>query len=137
VSTSTFSFPDDTGANCTVVMLAIQGGTFDSSSPVSNVTWIRDNSGSTSIQAPSITGTSGDALITAHMAETGGTVRTFSSGPSGMTQVIQSTAGNSTYTRIGVYEQDLASSGATGTKTATLSGAPSGWLGVALQVNAA
>ena len=137
VAASTFTFADASTSNATVVMVAIQAGTYNATTPVSNFTWTISNATTTSISAPSITGTAGAALITAHMAETNGTVRTFSSGPSGMTQVIQSAAGNSTYTRVAVYELDLAASGATGTKTATLSGSAVGFLGASLQVNAA
>ena len=87
--------------------------------------------------APSISGSAGALLLTAHMGDTGGVVRTFSSGPAGMTLVLQSTAGGSTYTRSAVYQQNLTSSGETGTKTAVLSSSPDGYVAVALQVNPA
>lgn len=135
VAASTFSFPDDTGANSTVVMVAVQEGTYSSTTPISSLTWTIVGTFDYDISAPSITGSTGALLLTTHMAETGGAVASFSSGPSDMTLVAQSVAGNSTYTRMAVYKKEILVSGATGVKTAILSGEARGYLGVTLQVN--
>jgi hypothetical protein len=134
---TSFTFSDNTSANSTVVMVAIQAGTYNSASPVSGFTWTTVNSAGSGINAPSITGTNGAVLLTAHMPDTNGSVLTFTGTPTSMTLVAQSVAGNSTYTRMAIYEQDLTASGATGTKTATLSGSARGYKALAFQVNPA
>lgn len=138
VAASTFSFPDNTGAHCTVVLAAITAGTYSSASPVSTPVWNTQGSAAdANITAPSITGSVNALLLAAFLPDTGGTTRTFSSGPAGMTLTHQSAAGASTYTRIGIYQQTLAAAGATGTKTAVLSGTPDGWAATTVQINPA
>lgn len=135
---ASFAFPDNTGSNSTVVLLAIQAGTYDPVTPVSTPVWAtQGDAANANITAPSITGAAGGLLLTAHMPDTGGTTRSFSSGPAGMTLTHQSVAGGSTYTRIAVYQQALDSAAATGTKTAVLSASPTGWIATAMVVNPA
>lgn len=137
VAASTFSFPDAGGANCSVVLVAITAGTFDATTPTGTPVFSsQGNASGTSITAPAVSpGVVGALLLTGHMPDTGGTLRSFSAAPSGMTLVAESTAGSSTYTRIGVYSQTLASTAATGTKAATLSGTMNGWGTVSVLVN--
>lgn len=138
VDATTFAFPDSTGAHSTVVLVAIQTGTYDTTTPTSTPAWnTQGTSTDANVIAPSITGVVDALLMTGYMPDTGGVVRTFSSGPAGMTLTHQSAAGNSTYTRIGVYQQKLTAAGATGTKTTVLSGSPDGWAATALQINPA
>jgi len=138
VAASTFAFPDATGANCSVVLLAIQEGTFDPEDPTSTPVWAsQGDAAGTNITAPTTTGVLDGLLLTGHMADTGGTVRTFSTAPSGMTLTHQSAAGTSTYTRIAVYQESLSASGATGTRSAVLSASPNGWIATSLVVNPA
>lgn len=135
VSASTFAFPDNTGANCSVVLTAITAGTYDSTNLTTTPTFdTQGDAVGTSITAPSVTGSDGALLLCGFGPDTGGTLRSFSSGPAGMTLVEQSTAGTSNYTRIGLYSLALAADGATGDKSATLSASPNGWVGVSLLV---
>jgi hypothetical protein len=128
VSASTFAFPDGGDSHCSVVLLTVTIGTFNTTDFTSTPAFsTQGDASASSMDAPSITGQAGALLLCVFGPDTGGTVRTFSSGPSGMTLVAQSAAGSATYTRLGVYSQVLASGGATGTKTAGLSGTPDGW----------
>lgn len=132
---STFDFPDNTGSNCSVVLAAITEGTYDTTTPTSTPAFVtQGDASSSSVTAPSITGSTGALLLCGFGPDTGGTVRTFSSGPAGMTLVEQSAAGTASYTRLGVYSQVLAADGSTGVKTATLSATPAGFTSVSLQV---
>lgn len=139
VAASSFAFPDSSGANCSLILMAFQAGTFDATTPVSVTTYnSQGNAPNASIgPAPNITGTSGALLLCGYAIDSGGTLRSYSGTPSGMTLVHESTAGGATYTRIAVYSQTLASGGAIGTKTATLSATPNGWATVSLLVNPA
>jgi len=137
VAASTFSFPDATGANCSVVLVAITAGTFNATTPTTTPIFTpQPSSSGTNITAPEISpGVVGALMLTAHMPDTGGVLRNFVTAPSGMTLVHESAAGTANYTRVGVYSQTLASTAATGDKTAVLSGTMDGWAAVSLLVN--
>lgn len=115
---STYSFPDSTSSNCSIVIVALTG--YDPSQPLAvTPTWAK-GSNSTTHPAPSVTGTDGGLLLTAHIAGTDGTTRSYSA-PSGMTLAQDSTLSSDGWILLGVYYDELTSSGATGTRIATCS----------------
>lgn len=118
---STFAFPDSTGADCAVGLLAITNGTFDQNQTITPVFTV-NNTAAAAMVAPAVTGTNGGLLICGYAAETDGTARTFTP-PSGMTERVDVTPASSPWVALEVATLALTSSGSTGTKTATCSGA--------------
>ena len=116
---ATYSFPDSTSAHCDIVIVAVRG--FDPSQPLLVTPTWSNGASSTTHPAPSVTGASGGLLVTAHMAGTSGTTRSYTSGPSGMTIAQDSTLSSGAYILEAVYYQALSSSAATGSKIATCS----------------
>ena len=123
VAASSFQFQDYTGSNTVVGIMAIQVGTYDpsffASSPAT-----ADGGGTftaSHIAPTQPNGVVNGLLITFHCADTGGTQRSYTGTPSGMTKRIEDAV---SYSLLGVFTQLLVASGATGTRTATSSGAP-------------
>jgi hypothetical protein len=113
-----YQFNDSTAAGADVVIAALRG--FDPSQPFAVVPTWGNGSSTTTHPATSVTGTANGVLLTAHIAGTNGTTRSYAGGtPSGMTLAKQSTLSTSGYVLLGVYYQALAASGTTGTKIAT------------------
>lgn len=115
---STYTFPDSTSAHCSIVVVALSG--YDPSQPLAVTPTFSNGASSSTHTAPSVTGTAGGLLLTAHIAGTAGTTRSYTT-PSGMTLAQDSTLSSGGWILLGVYHQALAAGGATGTKTATCS----------------
>ena len=120
VAASTFSFTDSTtNISNSVVVMAITTGTYDTASPTTTVSFNNGGtSSSTSHVAPSITGIVDGLLITSHGTDSGGTAATYTP-PSGMTERADTNGGSGAYTALEVNTLALASTSATGSKTAT------------------
>jgi len=133
VDATSFPFPASGAANSTVILMAIQAGTFDPAAPLA--TAISTNGGSSfSVDhvAPSVTGVVSGLLITCYGADTNGTVRNYVGTPAGMTPVAARTGG--TFTAAAVYREALTSTAATGVRTASLDSA-AGWGTFSVVVN--
>lgn len=117
---TTYAFPDSTSAHCSVVMIALHG--HDPSMPIAVLPTFAEGGAASTHTAPSVVGEADGMLITAHLAGTDGSVRSYST-PSGMTQVAQSGLSSDAWIRLGVFRQSLSSGGATGGKTAVCSAA--------------
>ena len=137
VAASTFSFTDSaTNISNSVVLTAITAGTYDSASPTTTVTF--NNGGTTSSAshvAPSVTGVVDGLLVTSHGTDSGGTAATYTP-PSGMTERADTNSGSGSYTALSVATLALASTAATGSKTATCTTSRP-WKGSSLIVNPA
>jgi hypothetical protein len=117
---ASYTFADSASATSDVVIVALTG--YDSTQPLSvNPTWNSGGAQSTHV-APSINAASGDMFITAYVAGTNGTTRTYT-GPSAMTLAKTATLSTSGYVLLGVYYEALTSTGATGSQIATCSAA--------------
>lgn len=116
---STYEFPDSTSAHCSVVVMALTG--HDPTQPIAVSPTFAEGGAATTHTAPSVTGEADGLLLTAHIAGTDGTTRSYTT-PSGMTLVRQSTLSSGAWLLLGVYSQGLASSGATGSRTTVCSG---------------
>lgn len=116
---TSFSFGTDAGVFCSAGIVALQVGTFDSSNPLAAaVTFTTNDSSTTAHDAPSVAGVVNGLLITAHATDQGGAATCSYTPPSGMTEQLD-TAAASGYTGLEVATLALASSVATGVKTAT------------------
>lgn len=117
---TSYAFPDSTGANGSAVVVALYGQ--NATTPVSaGPTFSSSTSASTSHVAPSVTGVADGVLLTAHVAHSNNTTRTYTP-PAGMTELADPTSGDNGWVALGVNMLALAAGGATGTKTATCSG---------------
>ena len=117
---ASYGFPDATGANGSAAIVALYG--HNSTTPVSaGPTFSSSTTASTSHVAPSVTGVDGGVLLTAHVAHSNNTTRTYTP-PTGMTELADPTSGDNGWIALGVNMLALAAGGATGTKTATCSG---------------
>jgi hypothetical protein len=117
---ASYTFADSASATSDVVIVALTG--YDSTQPLSvSPTWNSGGAQSTHV-APSINAASGDMFITAYVAGTNGTTRTYT-GPSAMTLAKTATLSTSGYVLLGVYYEALTSTGATGSQIATCSAA--------------
>jgi len=134
---STFTFTDSaSGIHNSAVVMAITTGTYDSTSPTTAVSFNNGGtSSSTSHVAPSVTGVVDGLLCTSHGTDSGGTAATYTA-PSGMTERADTNGGSGSYTALEVATLALASTSATGSKTATCSTSRP-WKGSALIVNPA
>lgn len=124
---SSYSFGLASGSSAVIFVLAFSGA--NTASPIAVAATAGTGTG-TSQGAPSISGTSGDELICSWAAQSGSLSW---SAASGMTE-----RGDLTSSWVGaaVDTLDLASTAATGTKTATSSGSPSGnWRSVTLSIS--
>lgn len=116
---SSYSFPDSTSAHCDVVIVSLYG--YDPTAPLSvNPTWNNGGAQTTHV-APSVNGLTDDMLITAYIAGTNGTTRSYSGDPAGMTLTKDSTLSSGGYILLAVYYRGLPADGATGTEIATCS----------------
>lgn len=116
-----YTFPDSDGAHAAAVILCLTG--VDTTTPIAvDATYNVSTSDSTSHPAPSVAGVADGLLITAHCAEVGGTSRTYTP-PSGMTEQADFNSTASPWLTLEVNTLALTADGATGTKTATCSGA--------------
>ena len=128
---STYTFPDSDGANAAVVILAITD--YDATTPLAvSPTFSSSSTTSTSHVAPSVTGVVDGLLVTAHLGAANGTSRSYTP-PTGMTEVADVMSGSSGWVVLEVNTLALSAAGATGTKTATCSGATA-WLTMSLVV---
>ena len=128
---TSYGFPDSTGANGSAAIVALYGQ--HASTPVSaGPTFSSSTTASTSHVAPSVTGVAGGVLLTAHVAHSNNTTRTYTP-PSGMTELADPTSGDNGWIALGVNMLALSAGGATGTKTATCSGSTP-WVTVSLVV---
>lgn len=139
VSATTFEFDDDTGtpADSCVILMAITNGTYTGTPSVSGFT-VQARTASNVQTAPSVTGTAGQLLLCVFASDVNNSTQSYpSSGPSGMTLVASQEGGNS-YALAGAYSLVLASSGATGTKTVTPTGASgsNGWVTASILIDA-
>lgn len=114
---ASYAFPDSTSSNGSVVVAAFYGQ--HTSTPLAvSPTFAVNGSSTTSHPAPSVTGVAGGMLVTAHLAGTNATSRTYTP-PSGMTEIADTALASSGYIATEVNTLTLAAAGATGTKTAT------------------
>ncbi len=135
VAASTFTFPGDADSDEAGALVAIQAGTFNPNNPIGPITFTTQaRTSNQAITAPSITGDADALLICVLAADTNNTTQSFSTPPTGMTEVAD--AGQS-YSLIGVFSEALAADGATGTRTATPSpsSTTNGWTSASFLVN--
>jgi hypothetical protein len=114
-----YEFNDSSSATSNAVVVALTG--YDPSQPLVVTPVFTDGSASSTHTAPSVTGTAGGMLLTAHVAGTAGTTRSYTAVPSGMTRAQETTLSSGGYILVGVFYQALAADGATGSKIATCS----------------
>lgn len=134
-----YTFIDGTSAETVVAILRIDG--FDPDS-FDSLTATPNNGGpSNQHQAPSVTGNEGDLLVTVHFTDTnGGAVRYYPTGPAGMvrrfgTSSSATAATEATnYCSMGIFTQELTTSGPTGPKTAVFSESNHLWVAFSLVV---
>lgn len=111
--------PGGTGVFCSAGILAITAGTFNPTTPLGAGPSINFNATfSTSHVAPSLTGITNGLLITGHSTDSGGASSCSYTPPSGMTEHVD-TAASPGWTCVEINTLALASTAATGTKTAT------------------
>lgn len=116
-----FSFSAGTGIFCSAVVVAIQSGTYNSSTPLAATPSFNVSAASTTTHtAPSVTGVNNGLLLTAHSVDQGGAASNSYTQPSGMTEIAD-TAASAGYTGLEVNTLALTSTAATGTKSATCS----------------
>lgn len=117
VSGSGWDFECDAdNIHSSAIVFACQAGTFDSATPLSNVTY---GNGTGSAQtAPSVTGIVNGMLCCMFGCDSGGTSGSYST-PSGMTERADTSQSEGGYTTLALDTLDLATAAATGTKTAT------------------
>lgn len=116
---ASYTFNDDTDADSCVSMIAVQTGTYDTTTPISDYAFGGSNTASVSHPAPSVTGIAGALLITAHFGGSNANATLTYTPPSGMSERFENSA--SRWVVMGTNTLDLAAGGATGTKTATCS----------------
>lgn len=120
---STYTFPDSNLGDASAGMVVFRGQ--DATSPFNAAVSFTDTvTDSTSHPAPTVTGVNGGILLTIHAAATNANpnlARSYTA-PSGMTQQVNSNLGGaSSWVAMGMNTLALASTAATGVKTATLS----------------
>jgi hypothetical protein len=139
-SATNWTFSDSSAADDSTIIIAIQSGTYDTTTPVTVGTWTTQTRppGSTQQSAPSMTGAVNGLLLAIFQTDTANSVQSYPSGspPSGMTLAAQ-VQGGSHYSLTGAYQQTLSAGGATGTKTVTPTGASTsnGWSATQIMVN--
>lgn len=114
-----YTFVDSTSAHSSAIIVGLTG--YDPSQPLAVTPTFSNGASSTTHTAASVTGVAGGMLITAHIAGTNGTTRSYTSIPSGMTRAQDSALSSGGYILLGVYYQALPGAGATGSKIATCS----------------
>lgn len=119
VDATSFSFSDPNTSESSVVLFAVQVGTYDSTTPTTTPAFTTQPRPSPeAVQdatAPSVTGVVDGLLICGMTADTNGTQQTFPSPPTGMTVINQA---STPWTLDGVFKQALSSTSATGTRSA-------------------
>jgi hypothetical protein len=128
---ASYSFLDETDSQGSAVIVAVTGQ--DPAAPLVATPSFNNGTDSTAHTAPAVTGATGGILITAHLAGTGGTTRTYSASPAGMALVRQSTLSTGANILTAVYQQGLVGTAITDAKTATVSASTS-WVTMALVV---
>lgn len=124
-----YSFDDETDSHGSVVIVAVTGQ--DPTSPLVATPTFNNGADATGHPAPAVTGATGGLLLTAHLAGTSGTTRSYSVSPAGMALVRQSTLSTGANILTAVYQQGLVGTGTTEVKTATAS-ATTPWVTMAL-----
>jgi hypothetical protein len=125
VAASNFTFNDDAAGDGCVILVAIQAGTYDTSTPIIFSTWTTQQRVTSMVQtAPSANGEALGLLLSIFGTDCNNTVEQYpSAGPAGTTLVNQ-IQGTPHYSMGGVYTEVLAADGATGTRV--VSPTPSG-----------
>jgi hypothetical protein len=119
---TSYTFQDATGANSALGILRFTG--HDPTNPlVASPSITNTTADSASHVANSVTGVAGGMLVTAHFGETGGTTRSYTGSPAGMTERVDAAPASGGWVVLGVFTEPLAAGGATGTRTATCSAA--------------
>lgn len=116
---SSYTFPDDTGADAALIIIAVQAGTFDPTTPLAAISFGGSNSSSTSHVAPSVTGVTDGLLVCGFFGGAGANATRTYTPPSGMTERAECSA--NLWVVSEAATAGLASNSATGTKTATCS----------------
>jgi hypothetical protein len=136
VAATSFTFTNSgAGIHNSVAILAVVGGSYDTTTPTSAVAFQSSATASTSHVAPSVTGVVDGLLVTSHGSDTGGTGATYTP-PAGMTERADTNPGTGGYTALEVCTVTLSSVAATGAKTATCT-VNRPWKGSALVINPA
>jgi hypothetical protein len=141
VAATNFTYNSDTAGDGAAILIAIQTGTYSTSSPVTIGSFTTTARTATMLQtAPSMTGVVNGLLIALFGTDTNNTAESYpSTPPTGMTFIAQKQGGG-LYAMLAAYSQALSSTAATGTKqiTPTPSGiTTNGWTATALIVNPA
>lgn len=138
VGASTFTFGEVPGASATVVLCAIQAGTYDSASIATTPLFVaQPRTSNQTITAPSVDPGIVDGLLVCGLtADTNNVQQSFPNPPTGMTTINQATSG---YSLAGMFSQALTSTAATGTRSATPSpsSTANGWVAASLIVRPA
>lgn len=115
-----FTFSSGTGVYCSAGVLAIQAGTYNPTTPLSATpVFGGSDSNATGHVAPSVSpGVVNGLLVTVHGTDQGGAASCSYTPPSGMTEKVD-TATGSGFTCLEINTVALASTSATGTKSAT------------------
>jgi hypothetical protein len=139
-SATSWTFSDTSSADACTIIIAIQTGTYDTTTPITVGTWTTQPRppGSTQQSAPSMTGVANALLLAIYQTDTANTTESYPSGspPSGMTLTAQ-VQGGPHFSMTGAYQQVLTVAGATGAKTVTPTGATTsnGWSATQIMVN--
>jgi hypothetical protein len=128
---ASYSFLDETDSQGSTVIVAVTGQ--DPTAPLVAAPTFNNGTDATGHTAPAVTGATGGLLLTAHLAGTGGTTRSYSASPAGMALVRQSTLSTGANILTAVYQQGLTGTATTDAKTATVS-ASTPWVTMALVV---
>jgi hypothetical protein len=136
----TVTYTTSGGGGGGTIIIAIQTGTYDTTTPITVGTWTTQPRppGSTQQSAPSMTGVANALLLAIYQTDTANTTESYPSGspPSGMTLTAQ-VQGGPHFSMTGAYQQVLTVAGATGAKTVTPTGATTsnGWSATQIMVN--
>lgn len=135
---ASFGFTNRSGSDPSVILVALQAGTFDPANPIVLSAFTATPRTTNNAQtAPSVAGVADGLLLAIFAADTNGVGQSYpSAGPAGMTR--QGTAqGPVSYAMVGVYSQPLNSGAATGTRSVTPTGAAgqNGWVTVSAVAN--
>lgn len=135
---ASYTFGHSTAADDVCAILAFQSGTFDTTTPLANITFAGSATTSTTHTAPSVTSIDGGMLVSAFMAGDNATAtatRTWSGYTAGLTQA-SSVGTSSLWVGMATAYQALTGTAATGQKSATCTDS-SPFLGMSLVVQPA
>jgi hypothetical protein len=115
---ATYEFQDSTAAHSSAIIIAVAGQ--DATAPIAVAPTFASGATATAHPAPTVAGVAGGLLVTAHLAATGGTSRTYTA-PTGMTTAETSALTSGPRILTGAYYLALGATGPTGAKSATCS----------------